>query len=241
MVRNLRPASHPIKRVVLPRISFIVARSVPGNIIGCENRLPWHLKSDLVHFKNVTRGHVVILGRKTLESIGKPLPDRVNIVLSRTALEGLDGAQRASTIQDAMFVADYTSILAEKSEYFIIGGAEIYRLFEDLFNKIYLTEVFAKNISGDATFDHKFDKRSWALESEIDYPSDENNEYPFRICVYSRKNRRVRTINISNYMTEADKFIKFVGCASRRQEALLNKPKELLLDLFKDYAVRESE
>ncbi|MGI9464727.1 MAG: dihydrofolate reductase, partial [Aestuariivirgaceae bacterium] len=93
------------KRVTMPSISFIVARSYPGNVIGCENELPWSLKTDLKNFRTITTGHVVVMGRKTLESIGKPLPNRTNVVLSREESKKSNGVYWAGNVEDALFIA----------------------------------------------------------------------------------------------------------------------------------------
>src|SRR5882724_3180559 len=125
-------------RARMPSISFIVARSSPGNVIGYENKLPWHLKSDLKRFREITTGHVVIMGRATFESIGRPLPNRTNIVLSRnpalTNSGGInfdEGTQLTwtNTFEDALLTADIISICRQKSDIFVIGGEAMYKLF----------------------------------------------------------------------------------------------------------------
>lgn len=99
--------------LTLPSISYVVARSVPGYVIGNENRLPWHLKTDLKRFKQITIGHPIIMGRKTHLSIGRPLPGRVNIVLSRKADKNVENDfwQRAetATVWAGILRARYTS------------------------------------------------------------------------------------------------------------------------------------
>src|SRR5277367_244237 len=137
-------------RVRLPSISFIVARSYPGNVIGYKNRLPWHLKSDLRRFRQITTGHAIILGRATFDSIGRVLPNRTNVVLSKNPrhanVEGLAIDEETnlywtSTREDALHYADLVSIIRGKHDIFIIGGQTMYTLFHDLVNKVYLTQV----------------------------------------------------------------------------------------------------
>lgn len=240
MVRNLRPESHPVKRVAMPSISFIVARSYPGNVIGCENMLPWHIRSDLQRFKKITSGHVVIMGRKTLESIGKPLPNRKNVVLSRTKGDDAPGLYWASTKEDALYMADIFSIINDKKEFFVIGGAEIYKSFFALLDKIYLTEVFAKNVTGDAYFDHDFDHRRWSTLEEEDFPATEFDEYPYRYSVYKRKRRRRRAVDLSQFMTETNQYIEYIKNHTININKIRNDIPEHYDDLIDKY-VKDNE
>jgi dihydrofolate reductase len=191
----------------LPSLTYVVARSYPDHVIGCDNKMPWHIGTDLKKFKNLTSGHVVIMGRKTLESIGKPLPNRINIVLSRSS-RGSDSDQLvwAETLENALFFADHYSILNNKSQIFVVGGANIYELFNQLFNRIYLTEVMQPGIKGDAFFRNNFDLRQWKLVSEDDYPKSDIDEFPFRITVLDRRIRTVRQIELRHFMTEKSQF-----------------------------------
>ena len=115
----------------MPSISFIVARSYPGNVIGFQNQLPWHLQTDLKRFRKITSGHVIVMGRKTHESIGKMLPKRTNIVLtskrspinSRLIDIELDTQLIfTNNIEETLFVADVISICKELVDIFVIGG-----------------------------------------------------------------------------------------------------------------------
>ena len=137
-------------RISLPSISYVVARSWPDSIIGRNNELPWHLRTDLQRFKAITLSHPIIMGKKTHLSIGRALPGRVNIVLSRASEFSLNSNfwQHDETMllfaenrESALFFADVISIATGKTDFFVIGGGEMYRIFEDLFNKVYLTEV----------------------------------------------------------------------------------------------------
>ncbi len=198
------------RRVRLPRIAFIVARSNPGNVIGCENRLPWKISSDLRRFREITTGHAVVMGRKTYESIGRPLPNRENIVISRSASLNVPDVEITKSHEAATFLADLYSIINHREKFFVIGGAEIYKLFVDRFNLIYLTEVFSDNIEGDAHFDTSFDKRNWNLISEMDFPQSDRDQYPHRLSVFERRDKFVRAIDVSDFMTGVEKISPYL-------------------------------
>lgn len=180
----------------MPSLSLIVARSSPGDVIGRDNKLPWRLKSDLKRFKQITSGHVVIMGRKTFESIGRPLPGRANVVLSRDAApevrDRLDDGEtqffRAATIADALLAADVISMSRSREEIFILGGQTIYDLFLEhgFVERIYLTEVFA-DAPGDAWFKARFPESRWNLLSAEDFKKNgQGDEYDSRFSVYER-------------------------------------------------------
>ena len=147
-----------LRELILPSISCVVARSYPDRVIGCENQLPWRLKTDLQNFKKTTKGHAVIMGRKTFDSIGRPLPNRKNIILSKQNNFTNADVEIANSFEQALFSADVYSISESVRDIFIIGGDQIYRVFEEFINKVYLTDVFTGEISGDAFFDFDFDK-----------------------------------------------------------------------------------
>ena len=151
-------------RIKMPGATSIVARSYPDKIIGIDNELPWHLGTDLRLFKRRTIGHAIIMGRKTFESIGKPLPKRLNIVLSRESMQDSEHLKWAKDPETALLLADIFSICSLKKEFFVIGGEKIYDVFFDYINKIYLTDVFCKNINGDAKFDYEFSNDVWTPE-----------------------------------------------------------------------------
>ncbi|WP_190234886.1 dihydrofolate reductase [Allorhizobium terrae] len=183
-------------RVRMPSAASIVARSYPDKIIGIENTLPWHLRTDLQLFKKRTLGHAVIMGRKTFESIGKPLPNRVNIILSRSKLDILDeypSVKWAADPETALYFADVDSIISGNKEFFIIGGEQIYNLFNKFMNRVFVTDVFCGNINGDAKFDVDFaagdvGKRSeWIIKREEEYPKTVSDDYPFRVTEYRRR------------------------------------------------------
>lgn len=122
-------------------VSFIVAMS-ENRVIGRDNQLPWHISEDLKRFKRLTLGHPIIMGRKTFDSLGKPLPKRRNIVITRNQNLVLDGAEICQSLDDAL------ELVKDEPEVFVIGGAEIFKMAMPLANKIYLTVVH-KNVDGD--------------------------------------------------------------------------------------------
>jgi len=197
----------------LPSISYVVARSVPGFIIGNENRLPWRLQSDLRRFKQITYGHAIIMGRKTHLSIGRPLPGRANIVLSRTADQSIENDfwQRTDTstvwagnLASALYFADVIAIAREQKDIFVIGGGQMYGMFNKLFNKIYLTEVLTQEeIPGDAKFDFRIDGRQWSTVEDRYVPISANDQYASRFRVLDRKRKWVRYVEINDFYSDS--------------------------------------
>lgn len=184
----------------MPSLSFLVARSHPGHVIGCDNRLPWHLKSDLARFKAITLGHVIVMGRKTHESVGRALPGRTTIVLSRRPAAA--GDQDLSDLPDtalvwsadqehALYLADMLSIARGADEFFVIGGAEIFAMFSPLANTVYLTEVFAE-VAGEARFDLEFDDAGWRRVRDEQHPQSAGDQYATRFLVFERRDRHAR-------------------------------------------------
>lgn len=135
-----------MKSSALPIISIISAHS-ENKVIGKNNHLPWNFPEDLKYFKDKTRGHIVIMGRKTYESMGRALPKRVNIVISRKPEFKLPDALTVTSVEDAIKIAKEK----EREEVFIIGGAEIYRQALSRVDKLYITLVKG-NYDGDAFF-----------------------------------------------------------------------------------------
>jgi dihydrofolate reductase len=127
-------------------LSLIAAMSVPGRVIGKDGKLPWHLPEDLAFFKRTTTGHAIIMGRKTWDEVGRPLPKRRNIVVTRQPTLVLEGAETAPSLEAALALAETTD-----EEPFVIGGTEIFRSAIPLANRIYLTEVL-RDVEGDAHF-----------------------------------------------------------------------------------------
>lgn len=174
------------KQIKMPSATSIVARSWPDHVIGIENQLPWHLGTDLRHFRQRTEGHAIIMGRKTFESIGRPLPKRENIILSRTPVPERRGLKWANNIETALLLADVFSICNFQKQFFVIGGEEIYRNFLKYINKVYLTEVFTR-VNGDAKFDLEFDSKHWWFYKERDFPKSGIDDHPFRITTIVRR------------------------------------------------------
>jgi dihydrofolate reductase len=156
-------------------ISIIVAVADKG-VIGNDNQLLWRLSEDLKLFKKRTTGHAIIMGRKTFDSIGKPLPNRVNIVISRSKDLKIEGCTVVNSLEKAIDVANQQT---DKNEIFIIGGEKIYTLAETIANKLYLTKVNA-TLEGDAFFDLK-PYKNWTKVSSVSYKKDEKNEYDFDV------------------------------------------------------------
>ena len=143
-------------------ISHVVAMS-NNQVIGINNDLPWSLKDDLAHFKEYTTGKIIVMGRKTFESIGRPLPNRENFVISST-LNSLEGVSIFPSLDDALAAANVQNTHAE---IVIIGGGYLFRDSIDTFNKLVLTRVNC-SIEGDV-FYPKIDFKRWNLESKEDF------------------------------------------------------------------------
>ena len=162
---------------VIVSLSLIVAMD-RNRLIGNNNQLPWHMPADLAHFKQVTMGKPIVMGRKTYESIGRPLPGRKNIVLSRAGYSA-DGVEVVSSICEAV------ATVADAKEVMIIGGATIYASVLDVVDRIYLT-IIDDEFSGDAWFP-EFDKELWTVISEEQFSADDKNRYAYRFITYERK------------------------------------------------------
>ena len=167
-------------------ISLIVAAAENG-VIGKDNKLPWQLPDDLKRFKELTKGHVIIMGRKTYESIGKPLPDRRNIVLSST-MQPTEGVEVSSDIDALLSMLDTS--LPEDEEVFIIGGSDLFNQWlEDRFTpivagRVYLTRVHA-DIEGDSIFPD-LDGDQWTEGEQIEHPADQKHAHAYTFLTYDR-------------------------------------------------------
>jgi dihydrofolate reductase len=155
-------------------IKIIVAMS-KNRVIGNNNELIWKLSSDLKRFKELTTGHSVVMGRKTYESIGRPLPNRRNIIITRNLEYKVDGCEIVSSLEEALLLTN--------NDCFIIGGGEIYNQSIELADRIYLTLVH-KEFEGDTTFPEL--GKEWAKMSRKDFESDEKNEYNYSFIEYDR-------------------------------------------------------
>ena len=153
-------------------ISLIVAAST-NNAIGKDNKLLWNLPNDLKFFKNTTWGMPIIMGRKTYESMDKPLPGRYNYVITRQPDWNAEGVKVAKDINDALKKVTETNC----KEIFVIGGGEIFKQSMELANKIYMTRVHA-NLDGDAFFP-VIDESKWTSVSNTDLPADEKHAFAY--------------------------------------------------------------
>jgi dihydrofolate reductase len=149
-----------------------------NNALGCRNRMPWYLPGDFAYFKRVTMGKPVIMGRKTFESIGKPLPGRTNIIITRDAGFKHEGCIAVNSIDGAR-------AYAAEGEVFIIGGAEIYTAFLPLAHKLYITEI-DHTFEADTYFP-EIDYSQWELVSSEQGIKDEKNPYDYKFLVFERK------------------------------------------------------
>lgn len=154
-------------------LTLIVAMS-ENHVIGRDGGLPWHLPADLAHFKRVTAGHAVIMGRRTFESIGRPLPGRYNIVITRNPDYTVDGATVARSLDEAITAARDMDQSAEQ-EVFILGGEAVYRQALPRAERIYLTLVHA-HVDGDTRFPALVPDE-WRLVEEWTRPADDRNAY----------------------------------------------------------------
>lgn len=158
----------------------IVAALAQNRVIGRENALPWRLKADLAHFKALTLGHPVLMGRKTWESLGRPLPGRRNLVVTRAPDYRANGAETFGSIEAALSAVDAAE------QVFIIGGADIYRQSLALADRLVLTEVHAE-VEGDARFP-ALDPAHHVEVSRQTHQADADNEHDFDFVEYRRRN-----------------------------------------------------
>lgn len=158
-----------------PRISLIAAVARNG-VIGRDNGLPWHLPEDLKHFRTLTTGHPVVMGRKTYESIGRPLPGRRNMVITRDAQFRAEGCERFPSLEQALEACAGTT-----DEVFIIGGAQLYAHALEAAHRLYLTEI-DQDVPGDICFP-SFDRRQWRERERRPCAA---GVLPFAFVVYER-------------------------------------------------------
>ena len=158
-------------------ISVIVAIA-ENQTIGDKNALLWHIREDMVHFRTKTSGHPVIMGRKTFESIGRPLPKRTNVVITRGDVQ-FEGCEMAHSLEEA--IAKFPA----EEEVFIIGGAQIYAQALPLVDKLYLTIVH-RDYEGDTSFP-EIDFSQWELVNVVRHERGEEYESPFEFRTYDRK------------------------------------------------------
>jgi dihydrofolate reductase len=162
-----------------PLISLIVAMAQNG-VIGRDNSLPWRLPDDLKRFRAFTFGKPILMGRKTFESIGRPLPGRINLVLTRDRSWYAEGVIAVHSVEEALTQA------GSSDELVAIGGAEIYRLVLPFARRIYLTHVHA-DVPGNITFP-EFDSTQWADVEYNSQPADDEHAYPLTFVTLERRN-----------------------------------------------------
>ena len=158
-------------------ISVIVAVAENGTI-GDKNTLLWHIKEDMKHFRTLTTGHPVVMGRKTYDSLGRPLPNRRNVVITRQDI-AIEGCEIAHSLEEAL------SLFPPDEEVFVIGGAQIYAEAMPLADRFYLT-VVEHPYEGDTTFP-KWDREAWQLVASERFEQGESYPHPFRFETYERK------------------------------------------------------
>ncbi|MCH5330176.1 MAG: dihydrofolate reductase [Alistipes sp.] len=156
----------------------IIAAVAQNGVIGDDNALLWHISEDMRRFRALTSGHTVIMGRKTYESIGRPLPNRRNIVLTRGGFS-VAGCESYASLESAL------SSLSSEEEVFIIGGAQVYALTMDIADCLELT-IIERDYEGDVSFPLA-DLSEWRLVSSERHERGETFEYPFRFERYERK------------------------------------------------------
>ena len=157
-----------------PRISLIAAVSENG-VIGAQNRLPWHLPDDLRHFRAITTGHTIVTGRKNYESIGKPLPNRRNIVITHQRGYQAPGCEVVHSLTEAL------AMTAHEPEVFVIGGAQLYAQALPLATRLYLTEVHA-TVAGDTHFP-ALERSAWQETGRERHGTDERHAHAFSFVV----------------------------------------------------------
>lgn len=162
-----------------PVVALVVAMAENG-VIGNANRLPWHLPADLRHFKSVTMGKPMLMGRKTFQSIGKALPGRRSLVLTRDRSFSAEGIELVHTVDEALRVA------GDADELMVIGGADVYRSVLPLAGRIYLTRVHAA-VAGDTRFP-AIDWNSWRCVSRSKHTADERNAYDMSFLLLEPEN-----------------------------------------------------
>jgi dihydrofolate reductase len=163
-------------------LSLIVAVAANG-VIGRGGTLPWHLSGDLRRFREITMGHTLIMGRRTYESIGRPLPGRESIVITRQPSFAAPGCQVVGDWSEALAIA------RPDRDVFVIGGRQLFELALPVADRLYWTVVGA-SVDGDVFFP-AIDWSQWQLIAEEPHPADERNEYPFSLRIYDRRRREI--------------------------------------------------
>lgn len=158
---------------------ILIAAVADGGVIGRANTLPWYLPADLRRFKQLTTGHTVIMGRKTYESMGRPLPNRKNLVITGSKDFRPAGVTLVPSMEDALKLAK------DDGDVFVIGGARVFEAALPVADRLELTRVHAA-IPGDVYFP-PFNPADWTLASEEKHPADDRNQYPYSFQTFDRK------------------------------------------------------
>lgn len=157
----------------------LIAAMAKHRVIGKDNQMPWHMPADLIHFRQITTGKPVVMGRKTFDSIGRLLPGRRNIIVSRqTKPDGL-AADWVHSLEDAL------ALVADVEEVMVIGGGELYKQALPLADRLYITEIELE-VAGDAFFPDYHADPSWELIFEDIHTSDQKNPYDYRFLTFQR-------------------------------------------------------
>jgi len=162
-------------------ISLIVAMG-QNRVIGINNRLPWRLPAEMRYFRDTTMGKPIIMGRKTHESIGRALPGRQNIILTRSRTYESVGCTIVHSVQEALAVAKGTEVM-------VIGGAQLYELFLPLADRIYLTQVETE-FEGDSFFP-RIDRGEWSEISRETFEADGMNQYQYNVILFERNRNNI--------------------------------------------------
>src|SRR5487761_2548033 len=176
----MRTSTSPKSQIPNPNssvLSLIVAMA-KNRTIGVNNTLPWRCAEDLKHFKTLTMGHHMVMGRKTFDSIGKALPGRTTVVVTRDTSLKIDGCLMANSLTDAI------AVCANDSEIFIVGGAEIYRQAIALVDTMYITEI-QQEVNGDAHFP-EFDKTIWRETAREIHHQESPQKLEYHFVTYQR-------------------------------------------------------
>lgn len=151
----------------------MIAAMANNRVIGADNKMPWHLPADLQHFKKITTGKPIIMGRKTFESIGRPLPGRRNIVITRNTNYTVSGAEVVTTPEAAL------TLVKDEKEVMIIGGGNIYQQFLNYADRLYLTFI-ALDVEGDTQFPDYLKAANWEVQEEMLNTRDDKNKYSYK-------------------------------------------------------------
>jgi len=163
----------------------LIAAFAQNRVVGINNTLPWHLPEDLKYFKRTTSGKAIIMGRKTYDSIGRPLPNRTNIVISRNSDFHAEGVRVVASLEAAIELAKEVNFINDVQEVMVIGGASIYEAALPIADRLYLTHVHAE-IEGDAYFP-EVNFKQWLEVSREDYQASDKNPYDYSFVVYDKK------------------------------------------------------